>query len=90
MRESRFSGSVEGVVCKHDSYSDCSVDVFVEAIRYVTTLGCLSNHLSPLLYLAALHFFHACAIGFHLGPVGNGVASVKRRCGIRVEVPRLQ
>jgi len=23
MRESRLSGSVEGVVCKHDSYSDC-------------------------------------------------------------------
>jgi hypothetical protein len=22
MRESRLSGSVEGVVCKHDSYSD--------------------------------------------------------------------
>src|SRR5271156_581121 len=24
MRESRSSGSVEGVVCKHDSYSDCN------------------------------------------------------------------
>jgi hypothetical protein len=24
MREYRLSGSVEGVVCKHDSYSDCA------------------------------------------------------------------
>src|SRR6266481_4880039 len=35
MRESRLSGSVEGVVCKHDSYSNCSSRPVSAGLRWV-------------------------------------------------------
>jgi hypothetical protein len=38
MREYRLSGSVEGVVCKHDSYSDFSEQISVIGITWRSSL----------------------------------------------------
>jgi hypothetical protein len=52
MRESRLSGSVEGVVCKHDSYSDFAIRF--ETTQALVKLERLEHQLSDDLHFATI------------------------------------
>ena len=45
MRESRLSGSVEGVVCKHNSYSDYLRRILLCAVRLDRAVDCGNSRL---------------------------------------------